>query len=159
MSLKDQIIEGNIAIQKQQNEQQQILREQMLVNESARRETLLKNEQLKKELETTKNELDFYKNLLKKPMREIANHDQNFLETYHEQQTILGSWILNQRAYKEIAIKLGLEAGISKEDIIKKANETKETVLNNETEHDNNFNQNEWETFYSPRVKIKMGIN
>ncbi|WP_052185008.1 hypothetical protein [Methylotenera sp. N17] len=103
-------------------------------------------------------EIEYYKSLLTKPMREIAEKNQEFLETYHEQQTILGSWVLNQRAYKEIAIKLGLQNGLTKEEVIEEADKIKEKVINNQTEYDNNFNQNDWETFYAPRIREKMGI-
>lgn len=113
---------------------------------------------LQAKLNDAEKEIEYYKSLLTKPMREIADQNQQFLETYHEQQTIIGAWILNQRAYKEIAIKIGLENGLTKDHIIAEANKAKEKVINNQTDYDNNFNQNDWETFYAPRIKEKMGI-
>lgn len=103
-------------------------------------------------------EIEYYKSLLTKPMHEIATLNGDFKKTYHEQQTILGEWMVSQRAFKELAIQLGIEAGRTKEDIVAEglANDIK--VLNNETQHGNDFNQSEWQLFYAPKIKSKLGI-
>lgn len=113
---------------------------------------------LQAKLSESQKEVEYYKNLLTKPMHEIADVNGNFQETYHQQQTILGEWMVSQRAFKELAIQLGIEAGRTKEDIVAEGMANKEKVLNNQTEHGNDFNQNEWQLYYAPRIKAKQGI-
>ena len=94
-------------------------------------------------------------------MNEIAALNVDFKETYQEQQTSLGEWIVSQRAFKELAIKLGIETGRTKDDVIQEGMETKVKVLNNETEYGNNFKtekSSEWADFYAPRIKAKQNI-
>ena len=45
--------------------------------------------------------------LLSKPMAEIAAKNGRFRETYDKQQEMLASWIVSQRAFKELAMKYG----------------------------------------------------
>lgn len=104
-------------------------------------------------------EIEYYKSLLTKPMLEIAKLNGEFEKTYDEQQTILGEWMVSQRAFKELAIKLGIEVGRTKEDVINEGMDTKAKVLNNQTEHGNDFNQSEFQLYYAPRIKAKQGIN
>ena len=118
----------------------------------------LRHNATKAKIQALEDEVEYYKNLLTKPMAEIADLNDDFKETYIEQQVILGEWMVSQRAFKEIAIKLGIETGRTKEDVIQEglANDVK--VLNNQTEHGNDFNQNDWQRFYAPRIKAKQGI-
>ncbi|MDP1521665.1 MAG: hypothetical protein Q8M10_00775 [Methylotenera sp.] len=116
---------------------------------------------LQAKLSDAEKEIEYYKNLLTKPMLEIAKVNQDFEKTYQEQQIILGEWMVSQRAFKELAIKLGIEAGMTKDDVMKSHSENKEKVLNNQTEHGNNFvnsNEDEWAMFYAPKIKLKQGI-
>lgn len=69
--------------------------------------------------------------------------------------------MVSQKAFKEIAIQLGIEAGLTRKDVTEAAKKTFKKVLDNETQHGNNFSENEnddWATFYAPRVKSKFGI-
>lgn len=118
----------------------------------------LKENANKEKIKALEDEVEYYKKLLTKPMHEIADVNGNFQETYHQQQTILGEWMVSQRAFKELAIQLGIEAGRTKEDIVAEGMANKEKVLNNQTEHGNDFNQNEWQLYYAPRIKAKQGI-
>ena len=106
-------------------------------------------------------ENEYFRNLLTKDMLEIANENGDFKETYHKQQELLGNWMVSQRAFKEIAIKFGLEMGKTKEEVVAEGNATKIKVLDGETEHGNNFVESEadqWEAFYAPRIKTRFGI-
>ena len=85
-----------------------------------------------------KNNLVFYKNLLAKPMHEIADSNESFRNTYELQQQLLADWMVSQRAFKELAIDLGLQLGKTKEDILEQGVANKEKVLNNQTDHKNN---------------------
>ncbi len=121
----------------------------------------LRHNASKAKIKALEDEVEYYKNLLTKPMREIANHNLDFKETYHQQQTILGEWMVSQRAFKELAIHLGIEAGRTKEDIVAEGLENDVKVLNNETQHGNNFvddDQDEWAKFYAPKIKSNLGI-
>ena len=156
------VIDGAIAqndglIKKTQklNDQNQHLQEVIRANKLGSNSYI---EDLEDDNDKLKAENQFYKNLLTKPMHEIANLNGDFKETYQEQQIILGEWIVSQRAFKEIAIKLGIKAGRTKEDIIQEGMEAKVKVLNNQTEHDNNFNESEWQIYYAPKIKTKQGI-
>ena len=114
---------------------------------------------LRKEKDSLEKENEFYKSLLTKDFKEIASVvGGTFLENYYEQQTVLSDWMVSQRAFKELAIKYGLETGKTKEEIVSEGKETKKTVLNNETEHGNNFDRDDWEIFYAPRVKAKLNM-
>lgn len=104
-------------------------------------------------------EVEYYKSLLTKDFKEIAGIvGGTFLENYYEQQTLLSDWMVSQRAFKELAIKYGLEAGKTKEEVVAERKSTEEKVLNNETEHGNNFDRDDWEIFYAPRVKAKKNM-
>lgn len=121
------------------------------------------NEELKQQVARARRNAntteDYYKDLLTKDFHEIAKvSGGTFLENYHEQQTILGNWMVSQKAFKELAIKYGLESERSKEEIIAEGMATKSKVLDNQTEHDNNFDRNDWEIFYAPRIKAKYNI-
>lgn len=118
----------------------------------------LRHNATKEKIKSLEAEVEYYKNLLTKPMHEIANSNGDFEKTYHEQQTILGEWMVSQRAFKELAIKFGIETGRAKDDVIQEGMDTKAKVLNNQTEHGNDFNQNEWQMFYAPKIKAKQGI-
>lgn len=102
-------------------------------------------------------EAEFYKNLLSKPMVEIAQHNGNFKDTYHKQQELLASWMVSQKAFKEAAIKYGIEAGKTKEEIINDASTSgKEKVLNNETEYGNNASDSSIIEPYIEILKAKL---
>lgn len=156
--LKDVVADGYASMNKQNAEQQRVVQEQNLANQLQAREAKKDLTEANKEL---KKENEFLKALLARPMAEIAAVNNSFKETYEKQQETLGTWMVSQRAFKEIAIQLGLEAGKTKEEIISLEKETRKTVLDNETEHGNNFIQketDEWEIFYTPRIKSRLGI-
>ena len=118
----------------------------------------LRHNATKEKIKSLEAEVEYYKNLLTKPMLEIAQLNGDFEKTYDEQQTILGDWVVSQRAFKELAIKFGLETGKTKEEVIQEGKNTKSKVLNNETEYNNNFDKSEWDKYYAPKVKAKLGI-
>jgi hypothetical protein len=100
---------------------------------------------------------EYYKDLLTKDFHEIAKiSGGTFLENYHEQQTLLGEWMVSQRAFKELAIRFGLESGNTKEEVLSERENTEIKVLNNETEYGNDFGSDNWEIFYAPKIKAKL---
>lgn len=86
----------------------------------------------KSQLEEKEKEIQRYKDLLAKPMIEIAEQSGAFKETYEEQQNLLAKWIVSQRAFKDIAMKYGQMAGKTPEEIQSELNEATKKVLNNE---------------------------
>ncbi len=94
--------------------------------------------ELKSENAILKSEKEFFENLLSKPMKEIAEKNQKFKETYEEQQLVLSKWILSQKAYAETAVQIGLESGKTKEEIDKIYKDNVKNVLANTTQHGNN---------------------
>ena len=156
------VIDGAIAqndglIKKTQNlnDQNQHLQEVIRANKLGSNSYI---EDLEDDNDKLKAENQFYKDLLTKPMLEIAKINGDFEKTYDEQQVILGEWVVSQRAFKELAIKYGIETGKTKEEVIKEGKETEVKVLNNETDYNNNFDKNDWDKYYAPKVKVKLGI-
>lgn len=109
------------------------------------------------EREKNKDEENFYKNLLSKPMREIAEIDNNFKLAYEKQQELLATWMVTQRAYKEMAIDFGLKLGKTKQEITEALVDEKiSKVLNDETEHGNNAEESVLMTLYVEKLKKKL---
>lgn len=101
-------------------------------------------------------EAEFYKKLLSKPMAEIAQYNGDFKAAYETQRELLAGWIVNQKAFKEAAIDLGMQAGKTKEEVMDLAIEAKESVLNNTTNHGNNAEDMEFLNPYVEILKAKM---
>lgn len=118
---------------------------------------LIKLNNTKAQLAKAEAEAEFYKNLLSKPMAEIAQYNGHFKDTYNKQQELLASWMVSQKAFKEAAIKYGIESGSTKEEIVENAlTEGKEKVLNNETEYGNNAEDSSIIEPYIEILKAKL---
>jgi hypothetical protein len=78
-----------------------------------------------------------FKQLLSRPMREIAELSGEFKATYEVQQQMLAEWILAQRAYKETATTLGIQLGKTAEEVQQLATQNANAVLENRTQHGN----------------------
>lgn len=75
-------------------------------------------EKAEKDLKAAKQEAIFYKNLLSKPMHEIAEKNSDFKATYELQQQLLTNWMTNQKAFKELAVEFGIQLGKSEEEVV-----------------------------------------
>ncbi|MCK4161427.1 hypothetical protein HFK89_02960 [Ralstonia pseudosolanacearum] len=98
----------------------------------------LKVDRLEAEAKKLKEENAMYRELLSKPMREIAEISGDFRKTYLEQQQMIAEWILAQRAYKETATAIGIEIGKSPEEIKNIATQNANAILENKSKHGNN---------------------
>ena len=87
-------------------------------------------------------EAAYYKQLLSKPMEEIAAQNGDFKATFEKQQEIIADWIVSQKAFRELAIDLGEEFGVSKETMREKLSEKFKAVLTDNTKHGNNASEN-----------------
>lgn len=96
------------------------------------------NEILKIRLQKAEREAKEAKDLLSKPMHEIAEKSGDFKKTFEEQQDLLANWILSQKAFRETAIQIGIEVGKKQEEIQKIVNDNIESVLENKTKNGNN---------------------
>jgi hypothetical protein len=84
-----------------------------------------------------------YKDLLCKPMAEIAEKNGNFKETYIKQQAAFSEWIVSQRSFKELSMKYGRDVGKTPEQVIAEATLLQEDVINDTTEFGNGVSQQE----------------
>ena len=75
-------------------------------------------EKAEKDLKAAKQEATFYKNLLSKPMHEIAEKNSDFKATYELQQELLTNWMTNQKAFQELAVEFGIQLGKSEEEVV-----------------------------------------
>jgi hypothetical protein len=116
----------------------------------------LNSEDFKKTYTAEQAEAIFYKNLLSKPMAEIAEHDKNFKEMFDKQQEMLATWMINQRAMKEVAMILGKELGKTEDEVIKLAKQATKDVLNGETKHGNNAEDMKFVKPYIEKIKSKI---
>ena len=79
---------------------------------------------------------NYYKDLLSKPMAEIAAQHGGFKAAYEKQQEMLASWIVSQRAFKEIAMKYGKMVGKTPEEVIEEVKDVKPEVVEKLSEQD-----------------------
>lgn len=107
-------------------------------NVRRRQQAEAKLEESFKRIQQAEKEVLYYKDLLSKPMHEIANKNENFKNTYVLQQQLLADWMVSQKGFKELAVDLGLQLGKTKEEILEQGVANKEKILNNTTKHNNN---------------------
>jgi hypothetical protein len=95
---------------------------------------------IKKKLYNAQDDLEEYKQLLCKPMLEIAQQNGNFKETYDKQMQIMADWMVSQKAFKELAIQFGFDKGLKPDQVIEMGLDKKIDVLENK--HDESHNTN-----------------
>lgn len=104
------------------------------------RELVAKNQRIYDKGIKLRDELDEYKLLLCKPMSEIAARHGKFNETYEQQMELIATWIVSQKAFKELAIQFGIEKGLSAKEVIDLAAQKKLDVLDSKNEPSHNTN-------------------
>ena len=92
-----------------------LLNEQM--NQKSDPRYLLEIERLKDINNGLKEDNIYYKELLAKPMAEIAQANRSFKETYEVQMELLADWMVSQKAFKELAIQFGIEKGLTLDEV------------------------------------------
>ncbi len=83
-------------------------------------------------------EAAYYKQLLSKPMEEIAAQNGDFKATFEKQQEIIADWIVSQKAFRELAYEFGEKLGLSQEQVREMVPEKKKAVLTDNTRFNNN---------------------
>lgn len=93
--------------------------------------------QLQEQVAAANQEASAYKELLSRPMREIAGVSGDFKKAYEMQQQLLAEWIMGQKAYRETAMQLGIKLEMTPEQVQKAAAPNFTAVLENRTQHGN----------------------
>lgn len=62
-------------------------------------------------------DLMFFRSLLSRPFSEIAKYNLDFAKAFEMQQQTMSDWILSQKAYRDLALDLGVQMGIPPTDI------------------------------------------
>lgn len=75
------------------------------------------NDSLRAENQQLRQENDYYKMLLTKPMHEIANANGAFRETYEKQQENTAKWVVKQQGFKNLLLVYAARLGIEKDEI------------------------------------------
>lgn len=163
--------EFNLNLQRQNNiglnqtltakiENQTILKDQLAIAQAGSKGMRKQDQEtinaLQNGIDNAARERDFYKNLLSKPMAEIAQHNNEFKATLIIQQQLLANWMVSQRAFKELAIDFGIQLGKTKEEVVKEGISNKEKVLNNKAKHGNNASDDKFIESYSESLKSKI---
>lgn len=95
------------------------------------------SEDLRQENVKLESEKQFFEKLLSLPMKEIAEKNEQFRETYEAQQLFIAKWILSQKAYAETAMQIGIEAGKTTEEVKKIYKSNVASVLADATKYGN----------------------
>ncbi len=100
------------------------------------------NALLEAEKKKLQEENKMFRELLSRPMREIAEVSGDFRKAYFEQQQLLAEWIMGQKAYKETAMQLGMALEMTPDQVQSVAAPNYTAVLENRTQHSNNSTTN-----------------
>lgn len=93
---------------------------------------------LKQDVEKLQKEVNYYKDLLSKPMYEIANNNENFKKTYDLQQELLADWMVSQNSFRELTFELGIKKlKMSAEEVAEEVIKCQEKVLTDSTSYGN----------------------
>ena len=105
-----------------------------------------------------KEEAEYYKKLLAKPMVEIAEENHDFKKAYETQMELLADWMVSQKAFKELAIQFGIEKGLTPNEVIQMGLNKNIDVLesNNETSHNTNANNSSIAKHHIDKLKNKL---
>ena len=105
-----------------------------------------------------KEEAEYYKKLLAKPMAEIAQANRSFKETYEKQMELLADWMVSQKAFKEVAIQVGIEKGLTSDEVHQMGLNKELDVLENRNDpsHKTNSNNIKGIEHYIDSLKMKF---
>ena len=103
-----------------------------------------------------KEEAEYYKKLLAKPMAEIAQANRSFKETYEAQMELLADWMVSQKAFKELAIQFGIEKGLTPDEIRDMGIKKRSDVLLNNNNPSHKTNSSDLTTMQEEVNKLKL---
>ena len=96
--------------------------------------------------------------MLTLPLNEIANKNMIFREKYKQLQIFIADWMVSEKAFRELAIDLGIKSGLTKDEVVNAAVKNKEKILNNESVHGNNAKDHSLSAFYTETLKERLKI-
>jgi hypothetical protein len=102
----------------------------------------IKLQKAESKIKSLEQENEFYKNLLSRPMQEIASQNGDFKKTYDEQQQLLAEWILGQKAFRETSKILSSKLGQSEGEFAELQKFSINAVLQNNTQFGNDASTN-----------------
>ena len=103
-----------------------------------------------------KEEAEYYKKLLTKPMAEIAKANRSFKETYEAQMELLADWMVSQKAFKELAIQFGVEKGLTPDEIRDMGIKKESDVLLNNNNPSHKTNSSDLTTMQEEVNRLKL---
>ena len=103
-----------------------------------------------------KEEAEYYKKLLAKPMAEIAQANRSFKETYEAQMELLADWMVSQKAFKKLAIQFGVEKGLTPDEIRDMGIKKKSDVLLNNNNPSHKTNSSDLTTMQEEVNRLKL---
>ena len=131
-----------------------LLNEQM--NQKSDPRYLLEIERLKDINNGLKEDNIYYKELLAKPMAEIAQANRSFKETYEAQMELLADWMVSQKAFKELAIQFGVEKGLTPDEIRDMGIKKESDVLLNNNNPSHKTNSSDLTTMQEEVNRLKL---
>lgn len=140
------------------NKENQDLKNNLNQAETLRQHAEISRNEQARQLRGKIEELQEYDELLARPLHEIAAKHGAFRERWEEQQALLAKWIVSQRAFKDLAMKYGTQAGKTPEEIQNELDIARDKVLNNNADFSQN-NVKETDITESVVNKLKNNQN
>ena len=131
-----------------------LLNEQL--NQKSDKDYLNEIQKLKDANNGLKEDNEYYKKLLAKPMVEIAQENKNFKETYEAQMELLADWMVSQKAFKELAIQFGIEKGFTPDEIRDMGIKKESDVLLNNHNPSHKTNSSDLTTMQEEVDRLKL---
>ena len=103
-----------------------------------------------------KEEAEYYKKLLAKPMVEIAEENHDFKKAYETQMELLAEWMVSQKAFKELAIQFGIEKGLTSDKVIEMGLNKTIDVLENKNDPSHKTNSSDLTTMQEEVDRLKL---
>ncbi len=100
-------------------------------------------------------EIASYKELLAKPMLEIAKENGNFRKTYEMQQAVFAKSIAESAALKEVLANYGMELGKTQDEVVAEIKVAKKKILVGQSEHGNNLSDDVLYYYHYEEIKQK----
>ncbi|VVE12367.1 hypothetical protein PCA20602_02700 [Pandoraea capi] len=100
------------------------------------------NETLRDEIEDLQREVERLQGLLNSPMHVIAQKHMRFGAHFKADRKLLSSWIVSQKAFKEIAMEYAARLGIDREEVIRSGMDAREVILLGQSKFQNNIQPN-----------------
>jgi len=111
-----------------------------------------------RKLREAQEEIQYYEELLCKPMHEMARQNGSFRKTYEEQMTIMADWMVSQKAFKELAIEFGFDKGLEPAKVIEMGVKKEIDVICNNNNSSNKTNGNDGDII-PPRREVLLKNN